>query len=274
MRIQSVIVHDVNPGSSPEHLREQTQTLPLSEARIGIELDVTMKRPPGSKGHQPHIPVAISRDGALRVELGEHVKAFAEKGFEGPYLLDVTNRRATTPILQNLAHLPHDQVFIQMPAMAIGYKTPWGANNNLFKVEMFWRDAWDRLTVSSRHPDIAREFSNHGAKLNLFWVPIEDDQYRKDRLDLVRNADVIIYKMPHLTHSALFDPNRCMNRDLDLFNSVAKDILVVPMGSVELFREHRKTLFSEDSGNDMLKGAGLVPNEEPRTLRLDSRASA
>lgn len=246
MIINSVIVHEQNPGSSPASLQERLDSLSIPSEQVGVEMDVDLKR---LQSNEERVAVAISRDGRMRVPVENHIQAFVDRGFKGPFFLDITHRRAPHVILQSVMSDPNiaessvwNNVLIQVPEMAMSYKTPWGRNQGHFKVENFWSDAWDRLTVTSRLADLAREFTREGCKINLFWEPIDDAIYRANRKDLVQQSRMILYKMPQLCYSAKFDPLKCLERDLDFFNSIPEEVIVVPMGSVEIIQEHKRSL--------------------------------
>jgi len=278
MQIKSILVHDMNPGSSANCLEEQLSTLSIPAAQVGVEMDVTYKKIPGTPERQG--PVAISRDSKFRVDLLEHIESFVSKGFKGPYFLDVTNRRACASVLDAVSDekcsqrgIPYENVFIQLPEMALSYKTPWAKASGNFNVDELWSKAWQRLTVTSRFADLAREFTSQGMPVNLFWEPVDDLDYRKSRLDLIKNSQVILYKMPHLTHTALFDPNICMERDLDFFNSIPNDITVIPLGSVEIFREHKNRLFSTESTEELLKTDSLIKIDSAHLFHMKQRSN-
>jgi hypothetical protein len=232
MRIHSPIIHEYNAlPSSPAQcpLENVLGELRLPNKQIGIEVDVTVKR----IGNSDYKPVSLSRDRKIRICLQEHLSHFISRGFNGPYLVDVLDRRSPNKVLEILGDFSKANLIIQIPEIALHYKTPWAAHHNHFRVEDIWRRFWPNISVNSRFPDLAREFLNHGQDLNLFWEPIDDDRYRKDRIDLVRHAKVIIYKLPHLSFSLSGDPNQCLDRDLDFFNSVANEMIVCPLGTTK-----------------------------------------
>jgi hypothetical protein len=260
MFIDRAILHDANPGTEPCNILEKLNGIGLKASSLGIETDVTVKIPRNGDAIDPSAnrePCCISRDRLHRVPVTQYLSQFIEAGFAGPFMLDFIDRRAVAPVLKLLTKEENNallgRLILQVPEIAMMYKTPWADKSGQFQVESEWKAAWSRMSINSRFPDLAREFLAHDEPVNLFWEPVDCSDYRRNRKELIANKSVstIIYKMPHLTHSARFEPDHCFAADLDFFNSVSNEMRIIPLGSVDILRAHWRTLYSgEDSQNN------------------------
>lgn len=258
MKMTQVIVHDCNPGTDPQHVLEQLRVAGLGGERLGIEFDACQKRkvgpdlPVGGEHKRDYQPCAISRDRQHRVPVIDHIEAFRKSGFYGPFSIDFIDRRAVNPILKVLAAGGEgggllSQTLLQVPEIALMYKTPWAHASGQYNVEPEWRAAWPRICINSRFPTLVREFLVQDQPINLFWEPVDLAEYRHGLKEIIadRRVATVVYKIPHLTHSAKFDPDGCLQRDLDFFNSVPHEMRVIPLGSVEQIRARAHELLPE-----------------------------
>lgn len=275
------IVHECNPGTSPQNTLDQLGMPEVDLHLLGIEVDVASKRSRTAGGSEEYVPCAISRDSKFRVKLQEHLQSFTEAGFHGPFMLDLVNRRKSDDLVKlNVDRWKPDAVDVMLfvPDVVLGFKTPWAHHHGVFEVQDFWRNSWEQIVISTRNPSLITEFLCEGVKPIVLWEPIDNLDYRCEVGKILEKVNSVIYKLPHLNYSASYDFDHCLEGDLELARSLPACVEIIPSGSVELLRSlgivGRQISSREDELNAPSEVMPLVPNiDTNRFIAIDQVAT-
>lgn len=215
----SVLIHGVEPGIDLVRTKEEVNSAGLDPCHVGFEVDIIGTRDDGL--------CICSRNRAFREPVGQAIESFRSAGFGGLMFLDLTHRRELEQLMQWVVSFGDNEIVISPCMMSEFFRRPDLSHHYKFDRTFDYK----RLVILAQYREYVQA---HVGKANtLQWEPLPGSEWRTGWLELAKQFDRIVYKLPWTTFNAKFDRQLCLHDDLRFFQEHGLLERIIPFGSLD-----------------------------------------